>query len=59
MILDEVAAPKTEQTLLSLNRLPAFNETAARLLARPFGEEDSLGVVEATFRSDPGLAGSS
>ena len=45
-----------EQTLNRLNRLPAFNETAVRLLARPFGPDESLSVVEASFRGDPGLA---
>ncbi len=44
------------RTLNRLNRLPAFNETAIRLLARPFGESDSLSDIEASFRGDPGLA---
>jgi HD-like signal output (HDOD) protein len=50
------AAARTELTLSRLNRLPAFNETAVRLLARPFGDEDSIAYIEDTFRSDPGLA---
>jgi HD-like signal output (HDOD) protein len=49
-------AHKTEQTLSCLNRLPPFNETAVKLLVRPFGDEDSIGDLEASFRSDPGLA---
>jgi HD-like signal output (HDOD) protein len=48
---------KTDQLLVSLNRLPAFNATAVKLLARPMGDEDSIGTLEASFRSDPGLAG--
>jgi HD-like signal output (HDOD) protein len=47
---------RAEHTLNCLNRLPAFNETAVKLLARPFGIEDSIGVIEASFRSDPVLA---
>ena len=49
-------ATRTEHTISRLNRLPAFNETAVRLLARPFGEEDSIAFIEESFRSDPGLA---
>jgi HD-like signal output (HDOD) protein len=49
-------AVRTEQTISRLNRLPAFNETAVRLLARPFGDEDSIAFIEESFRSDPGLA---
>ena len=45
-----------EQALNRLNRLPAFNQTAVRLLARPLGLEDPLSAVEASFRVDPGLA---
>jgi HD-like signal output (HDOD) protein len=47
---------KAEDTLNCLSRLPAFNETAVKLLGRPFGEEDSIGDLEASFRTDPGLA---
>ena len=43
-------------TLQSLSRLPPFNQTAVRLLARPFGDDESMGDLEASFRSDPGLA---
>jgi HD-like signal output (HDOD) protein len=43
-------------TLSRLNRLPAFNETAVKLLARPFQDDDSIGVIESCFRSDPSLA---
>jgi HD-like signal output (HDOD) protein len=49
-------AGQAEHILTRLTRLPAFNETAVRLLARPFGTEDSIGDMEAAFRSDPGLA---
>ena len=52
----EDLASRTEYTLSRLNRLPAFNETAVRLLARPFGDEDSIVYIEGSFRSDPGLA---
>jgi len=45
-----------ENTLSRLNRLPAFNDTAVKLLARPFGDEESISVVEAAFRSDPAMA---
>jgi HD-like signal output (HDOD) protein len=53
-----LASVSTESAhiLNSLNRLPAFNETAVRLLSRPFGDEDSIGDLEASFRSDPCLA---
>jgi HD-like signal output (HDOD) protein len=47
---------RTEHTLNSLNRLPAFSETAVKLLTKPFGVEDSIGEIEASFRSDPVLA---
>jgi HD-like signal output (HDOD) protein len=47
---------RSAHTLNCLNRLPAFNETAVKLLARPFGVEDPLSVIEASFRSDPVLA---
>lgn len=47
---------RTEYILSRLNRLPAFNETAVRLLVRPFGDDDSLAFIEDSFRSDPGLA---
>jgi HD-like signal output (HDOD) protein len=47
---------RTEHTISRLNRLPAFNETAVRLLARPFEDEDSIAFIEESFRSDPGLA---
>ena len=47
-------AGQAEHILTRLTRLPAFNETAVRLLARPFGTEDSIGDMEAAFRSDPG-----
>jgi len=50
------AAGRTQHTLSRLNRLPVFNETAVRLLARPFGDEDSIAFIEKSFRSDPGLA---
>ena len=43
------------ETLCGLRRLPPFNETAVKLLSRPFGDEDSIGDMEASFRSDPGL----
>jgi HD-like signal output (HDOD) protein len=49
-------AGRTEHTLGRLNRLPAFNQTAVKLLVRPFGDEDSIGFIEQSFRSDPGLA---
>jgi HD-like signal output (HDOD) protein len=49
-------AGRREQTLTCLNRLPAFSETAVKLLARPFGNEDSIAHIEASFRSDPSLA---
>jgi HD-like signal output (HDOD) protein len=49
-------AERTNYTLGRLNRLPAFNQTAVKLLARPFGIEDSLAEIEESFRSDPGLA---
>jgi HD-like signal output (HDOD) protein len=45
-----------EYTLSRLNRLPAFNDTAVKLLARPFGDEEPISVVEAAFRSDPAMA---
>ena len=47
---------RTERALSRLNRLPAFNETALKLLVRPFGDEDSFAFIEEAFRSDPGLA---
>ena len=47
---------RTEHTLSRLNRLPPFNETAVKLLVRPFGDDDSLTIIEEAFRSDPGLA---
>jgi HD-like signal output (HDOD) protein len=47
---------KTENILNCLNRLPPFNQTAVKLLGRPFGDEDSIGDLEDSFRSDPGLA---
>lgn len=47
---------RTEHTLSSLNRLPAFNGTAVKLLVHPFGDDDSIGDIEASFRSDPALA---
>jgi HD-like signal output (HDOD) protein len=47
---------RSEQTLNCLNRLPAFNQTAVKLLAHPFGVDDPLTVIEASFRSDPVLA---
>jgi HD-like signal output (HDOD) protein len=50
------AADRRAQTLTSLNRLPAFSETAVKLLARPFGVDDSIGDIEASFRADPSLA---
>jgi HD-like signal output (HDOD) protein len=43
--------------LSRLNRLPAFNETAVKLLVRSFRDEDSIADIEDSFRSDPGLAG--
>jgi HD-like signal output (HDOD) protein len=46
----------TSQILNCLNRLPAFNETAVKLMALPFGEDDSIGGLEDSFSSDPGLA---
>lgn len=49
-------ADRSAVTLSRLNRLPAFNETAVRLLARPFQDDDSIGVIESCFRSDPSLA---
>jgi HD-like signal output (HDOD) protein len=52
----ESIANKKENTLKCLNRLPAFNQTAVKLLVRPFGSEDSIHDLEACFRSDPGLA---
>ncbi|HUB80265.1 MAG TPA: HDOD domain-containing protein [Bryobacteraceae bacterium] len=55
MMTSEVAG-RTELTLSRLNRLPAFNQTAVRLLARPFSDEDSIVYIESSFRSDPGLA---
>jgi HD-like signal output (HDOD) protein len=51
----EIVSGKTEHILKGLNRLPPFNQTAVRLLARPFGDEDSIGDLEASFRGDPGL----
>jgi HD-like signal output (HDOD) protein len=50
------ASGRTEHTLRSLNRVPPFNQTAVKLLVRPFGDEDSIGDIEAAFRSDPGMA---
>jgi HD-like signal output (HDOD) protein len=50
------APSRSDETLKSLNRLPPFNETAVKLLARPLGADESLSRVEASFRSDPGLA---
>ena len=47
---------ESEHILSLLNRLPAFNQTAVRLLSRPFGEDDSIGDLEDSFRSDPCLA---
>ena len=47
---------KKQDTLNTLSRLPAFNETAVKLLSLPFGDEDSIGDLVASFRSDPGLA---
>jgi HD-like signal output (HDOD) protein len=55
MALVEVSG-RTQHTLSSLNRVPPFNETAVKLLVRPFGDEDSIGDIEVAFRSDPGLA---
>jgi HD-like signal output (HDOD) protein len=52
----ENLAIQTEHLLSRLNRLPPFNQTAVKLLGRPFGDEDSIGDLEASFRSDPGLA---
>jgi len=52
----ESGTTHTEHILSRLNRLPPFNQTAVRLLGRPFGDEDSIGDLEASFRSDPGLA---
>lgn len=49
-------AGRTEQTLSRLNRLPAFNDTAVKLLVRPFGDDDSIREIEEYFRSDPGMA---
>lgn len=56
MALALEAADRTQHTLSSLNRLPAFSETAVRLLVRPFGDEECIGNIEESFRSDPGLA---
>jgi HD-like signal output (HDOD) protein len=50
------AVDRTQRTLSCLNRVPAFNETAVKLLVRPFGDDDSIGAIEESFRSDPGLA---
>ena len=47
---------RAELTLSRLNRLPAFSQTAVKLLSRPFSENDSIGVIESCFRSDPSLA---
>lgn len=47
---------RTETAVSRLNRVPAFNQTAVKLLARPFGDEDSIAFIEESFRSDPGLA---
>lgn len=55
MALAEVG-DRTQRTLSSLNRLPAFNQTAVKLLARPFDDEDSISFIETSFRSDPSLA---
>jgi HD-like signal output (HDOD) protein len=46
----------TSHILNCLNRLPAFNETAVKLMARPFDEDDSVSDLEDSFSSDPGLA---
>ncbi len=50
------ASARTEYTLSRLNRLPAFSDTAVKLLVRPFGDNESISVVEALFRSDPAMA---
>jgi len=50
------AADRTQRTLSCLNRVPAFNETAVKLLVRPFDDDDSIGGIEESFRSDPPLA---
>jgi HD-like signal output (HDOD) protein len=47
---------RTEQTLSRLNRLPAFNDTAVKLLVRPFRDDESISSIEASFRSDPAMA---
>jgi HD-like signal output (HDOD) protein len=52
----EVGGIKTSQALARLGRLPAFNATAVKLLARPIGTEDAIGGLDASIRSDPGLA---
>jgi HD-like signal output (HDOD) protein len=49
-------AGRTEFTLSRLNRLPAFNDTAVKLLVRPFGDDESISVIETAFRSDPAMA---
>jgi HD-like signal output (HDOD) protein len=49
-------AGRAEQTLRCLNRLPAFSETAVKLLGQPFGDDDSIADIEESFRSDPGMA---
>jgi HD-like signal output (HDOD) protein len=49
-------AGRAEHTLSSLNHVPPFNATAVKLLVRPFDDDDSIGDIEAAFRSDPGLA---
>ena len=48
-------ASETE-TICCLRRLPPFNETAVKLLSRPFGDDESIGSLEDSFRADPGLA---
>jgi len=47
---------RSAATLSRLNRLPAFNATAVKLLARPLGDEESMRDLEDSLRSDPGLA---
>jgi HD-like signal output (HDOD) protein len=47
---------RAEFTLSRLNRLPAFNDTAVKLLVRPFGDDESISVIETAFRSDPAMA---
>jgi len=56
MVVASGVTDRTEHTLNCLNRLPAFSETAVKLLVRPFGVEDSIGEIESSFRSDPVLA---